>query len=314
MGMVVPMNETRPVPRRRIGSSDLYVHPLALGAATFGWTLSAGESTDILDRFVAHGGNLIDTADSYASGVSEQIIGSWMRQRKNRAEVVVATKVGHASELPGLSSPNIHAAVDASLQRLQTDVIDLLYFHGPDADVPLFESLSAVEDLVAAGKVRALGASNFSPQLLLEARVASGGGLPRIEASALEFSLLEHEAEREQRVVREGQNISLMPYFVLAHGFLGKHRGVKAADSGEVRLGRALKRANRHGAHVLHQLDEVATDFGASISAMSLAWVLHQEGVAAAAVGVDSPAELDDLMTAPQIALSRIQLGLLSDG
>ena len=305
--------EISPVARRRVGTTAIAVHPVALGGATFGWTLSAGETTDILDNFVALGGNLVDTADSYSSGVSEQVIGSWMRSRANRDAVAVATKIGHSTELPGLSSANIRQAVDASLTRLQTDYIDLLYFHRPDPDVPLIESLSAVEELITAGKVRALGASNFSPQLLLEARVASADGLPHVEAAAMEYSILHREIEPEFRPLVEAQGVSLMPYFVLAHGYLGRHRAIKSADPSDVRLRRAVEQANRHGSHVVARLDDVSRETGAGISALSLAWVLHQPSVTAAAVGVDSVSDLDELMAAAHLTLSLAQWASLSD-
>jgi aryl-alcohol dehydrogenase-like predicted oxidoreductase len=305
--------EIAPDARRRLGTTDIHVHPVALGGATFGWTLSAGETTDILDRFVALGGNLVDTADSYSSGVSEQLIGSWMRSRSNRDAVVVATKIGHSTELPGLSSVNIRQAVDASLTRLQTDYIDLLYFHDPDPNVPLIESLSAVEELIAAGKVRALGASNFSPQMLLEARVASANGLPHIEAAAMAYSVLHRDIEPEFRPAIEAQGVSLMPYFVLAHGYLGRHRALKSVDPADVRLRRAAEEANRHGAQVLARLDDVAKECGVGVAALSLAWALHQPSVTAAAVGVDSVADLEQLMAAAQLTLSHVQWSRLSD-
>lgn len=302
-----------PLVRRRIGTTEIDVHPVALGGATFGWTLSAGETAEILDRFVALGGNLIDTADAYSSGVSEQVIGSWMRNRNNRSDVVVATKVGVSTEFPGLSSSNIRQAVDASLARLQTDYIDMLYFHRPDPDVPLIESLAAVEELIAAGKVRALGASNFSPQQLLEARVASANGLPHIEALAAKYSLLHREIEAEFRPVVEAQQISLMPYFVLAHGYLGRHRSLKTADPSDVRLRRASEEATRRGSQALARLDEVAAETGLSVAALSLAWVLHQPSVTAAAVGVDSVADIDELMAAANVSLSVLHWTRLSD-
>jgi len=305
--------EIAPDARRRLGTTGIHVHPVALGGATFGWTLSSGETTDILDRFVALGGNLVDTADSYASGVGEQLIGSWMRSRSNRDAVVVATKIGQSTELPGLSSANIRQAVDASLTRLQTDYIDVLYFHAPDPDVPLIESLSAVEELIAAGKVRALGASNVTPHMLLEARVASANGLPHIEAAAMEYSILHRDIEPEFRPVIEAQGVSLMPYFVLAHGYLGRHRALKSVDPADVRLRRAAEQANRHGSHVLARLDEVAKECGVGVAALSLAWVLHQPSVTAAAVGVDSVADLEQLMAAAQLTLSLVQWARLSD-
>jgi aryl-alcohol dehydrogenase-like predicted oxidoreductase len=227
--------------------------------------------------------------------------------------VVVATKIGHSTELPGLSSVNIRQAVDASLTRLQTDYIDLLYFHDPDPNVPLIESLSAVEELIAAGKVRALGASNFSPQMLLEARVVSANGLPHIEAAAMAYSVLHRDIEPEFRPAIEAQGVSLMPYFVLAHGYLGRHRALKSVDPADVRLRRAAEEANRHGSQVLARLDDVSQECGVGVAALSLAWALHQPSVTAAAVGVDSVADLEQLMAAAQLTLSLVQWARLSD-
>ena len=296
-------------PARRIGQTEIEVYPVALGGAVFGWTLPSGRSTDLLNRFVELGGNLVDTSDSYSSGMSEQIIGKWMRERGNRDKVVVATKVGRHPEFPGLSAQNIISSVEASLERLQSDHIDLLYFHAEDPDVSLEESLSAVETLMQAGKVRALGASNFSADRLLEARIAAGSGLPRFEAIALEYSLLRRDiVEGNIAMMAIAQRMSVMPYFVLANGFLGRHRNIKSFNPSDTRARRAAQHGGRHGTHVLRILDNIAMTQGVDISTVALAWVLGRPAVGIPTAGVESLRELEALMHAPHVQLTRQQL------
>lgn len=294
---------------RSIGQTDYEVFPLALGGAVFGWTLPSGRSVDLLDRFVELGGQMVDTSDSYSSGMSEQIIGKWMRERGNRSDVVVATKVGRHPEFPGLSAGNIAEAVNASLERLQTDYIDLLYFHAEDPTTSLEESLSAVENLMQAGKVKALGASNFSADKLLEARIAAGSGLPRCEAVALEYSLMRRDiVEGNLTMTAIAQQMSIMPYFVLANGFLGRHRNIKSFNPNDTRSRRAAQHGGRHGTHVLRVLDNVAMAQGVDISTVALAWVLARPGVGVATIGAETIRELEALMHAPQIQLTRQQI------
>jgi aryl-alcohol dehydrogenase-like predicted oxidoreductase len=296
-------------PARRIGQTDIEVYPVALGGAVFGWTLPSGRSTDLLDRFVELGGNLVDTSDSYSSGMSEQIIGKWMRERGNRDNVVVATKVGRHPEFTGLSAQNIISAVNSSLERLQTDHIDLLYFHAEDESVSLEESLSAVETLMQAGKVRALGASNFSADRLLEARIAAASGLPRFEAVALEYSLMRRDiVEGNIAMMSIAQRMSVMPYFVLANGYLGRHRNIKTFNPNDTRARRAAQHGGRHGTHVLKVLDNIAMTQGVDISTIALAWVLGRPAVGIPTAGVESIRELEALMHAPQVVLTRQQI------
>jgi aryl-alcohol dehydrogenase-like predicted oxidoreductase len=268
--------------------------------------LPSGRSTDILDRFVELGGSLVETADSYSSGMSEQIIGKWMRERGNRDDVILATKVGRHAENPGLSRQSILGAVEASLERLQTDHIDLLYFHADDLTVSLEESLSTVETLIQAGKVRYIGASNFTADRLLEARIAAGTGLPRFEAVALEYSLLRRDiVEGNISLMAQAQGMSVMPYFVLANGFLGRHRNIKSFNPSDTRARRAAQHGGRHGTHVLRILDNIAMTHGVDISTVALAWVLGRPGVGIPSVGVESLRELEALMHAPEVQLSR---------
>jgi aryl-alcohol dehydrogenase-like predicted oxidoreductase len=291
--------------RRRVGGSPLEVYPIALGAANFGWRIPNGRAVEQMDRFVELGGNLIDTADSYASGGSEQTIGTWMRSRRNRDQVVIATKVGKSDANPGLSAKAIRAAVDASLERLQTDYIDLLYFHAEDPDRGIEESLNAVGELIAAGKVRALGASNFSLDALIQARVLASSGLPKFEALALEQSLVRRDVvDSTTNLALAAQGIALMPYFVLAHGFLGRYRDLKSATYEDTHLRRAFSYQGRQNSTVLRALDEVAMSHGVDIAAVAAAWSLGQPSVAAASVGVESLSELDAIMYAAELHLT----------
>ena len=300
--------ETSESLERRVGSSELTAFPLALGGAVFGWTLPSGRSTDLLDRFVELGGTFIDTADSYASGMSEQIIGKWMRERGIRDQITVSTKIGRHPDFAGLAPQTIRDAVEASLERLQTSHIDLLYFHCDDESVPLEESLAAAGDLIQSGKVRYLGASNFSAARLLEARVASARGLPRFEAVTLEYSLMRRDiVEGNLAMIAQAQSVSVMPYFALANGFLGRHRNIRSFNANDMRARRAASHAGRHGTHVLRVLDNIAMANGVDISAVAVAWVLGQPGVGIASLGAESMRELEALMHAPTILLTRSQ-------
>lgn len=294
---------------RRIGASQLEAFPIALGTGNFGWRIPGGRAIEQLDSFVELGGTLIDTADSYSSGRSEQIIGTWMRDRANRDNVVIATKVGKSDDFRGLSRTAIRGAVEASLLRLQTDCIDLLYFHAEDPKVSLEESLAAVAALIDEGKVRALGASNFSPDSLIQARVLASSGLPRFEALTLEQSLVRRDVvDSSVQMALSSQGLSLMPYFVLAHGYLGKYRDLKAAKYAETHLRRALKYQKRSNHQILRALDAVAMEHGVDISTVALAWSLAQPCVGASTVGVDNLRELEALMYAATLHLTTTQL------
>jgi aryl-alcohol dehydrogenase-like predicted oxidoreductase len=298
---------------RRVGNSPLSGFPLSLGSAVFGWTLPSGRSTDLLDRFVELGGTFIDTADSYSSGMSEQIIGNWMRERGLRDRIMVSTKIGRHPDHVGLAPRTIRDAVDASLERLQTDHIDLLYFHSDDESVPIEESLATAGDLIQLGKVRYLGASNYSAQRLMEARIASAGGMPRFEAVALEYSLMRRDiVEGNLAMIAQGQGVSIMPYFTLANGFLGRHRNIRSFTPNDIRARRASSHVGRHGTHVLRVLDNIAMAHGVEISAVALAWVLAQPGVGIPAIGPESMRELESLMHAPLVALTEAQHAELS--
>ncbi|MDA3805190.1 aldo/keto reductase [Clavibacter sp. CT19] len=306
-GLLAGGSIPHPARRRAIGDTDLRVFPLALGGNVFGWTAGAEDTAAILDRYQEAGGNFLDTADSYASGRSEHMIGSWMRERRNRDSMVVATKIGKSEDFPGLGSSRIERAVDASLSRLGTDTIDLLYFHWDDLDVPLEESLSAAGRLIASGKVRYLAASNYAAERLLHARIL--GGLydaPRFVALQTHYNLVNRAPyESDYLDVVRGQQLSVMPYFALANGFLtGKYRTRDSVREG-ARGQRAAKYLNRRGLRVLTALDEIAEQHSTSVATVALAWLLAKPSVVAPVASASRPEQVHDLVHAAHVQLSR---------
>ncbi|GAB2521775.1 aldo/keto reductase [Paramicrobacterium agarici] len=295
--------------RRLIAGTDIAVFPVALGGSVFGWTASADDTQTILDRYAAAGGNFIDTADSYASGLSEVQIGRWMKLNRNRDAMVVATKIGRHADYAGLARSTIMAAVDASLERLGTDRIDVLYLHADDPATPLEETLGAARDLIQAGKVRALGASDFPVEKLVEARILAAAGYPKLTAFETEYSLANRsDFEGDRSVVATGQGLAVMPYFALASGFLtGKYRS--RADFTETTRGsRAAAHFTRRGSRILRALDSVAAAHGVGPATIALAWLLTRRPVCAPVVSASEPDQVDALVAAPRIALSRSQL------
>lgn len=301
-----------PAPRRRVGPSDLQVFPIALSGNVFGWTADAGQSDSVLDSYVAHGGNFIDTADSYAGGRSEIIIGNWLRARSVRDRIVLATKVGKSADNPGVSARAIGAAVEASLRRLRTDRIDLLYLHIDDPEVPFEESLLAVDELVRAGKVRYFGGSDHTGDRLFEARIASAQvGVAHMVALQNQYSLMfRREYEQGLADVASALDLGVMPRFALAAGFLtGKYRSKADLDSTRrAEVGRFLTRS---GLRVLHALDAVAAEHDAAPATIALAWLLSKPRIVAPVVSASSVDHVFDLVAATDVQLTRSQLTAL---
>jgi len=295
--------------RRRIGASDLEVFPIALSGNVFGWTADASESERVLDSYVAHGGNFVDTADSYAAGRSEIIIGNWLRSRGSRDDVVLATKVGKSAEHPGLGARSLTAAVDASLRRLRTDRIDLLYLHVDDVEVPFEETLLAVDELVRAGKVRHFGGSHHTGDRLIEARIASAQlGVARMVALQNHYNLVfRREFEGGLARVAAALSLGVMPRFALASGFLtGKYRAKVDLDrTSRAEVGRYL---NRSGLRVLHALDSIAAEHDAAPATIALAWLLSKPHVVAPVVSASAVDQVFDLVAAAEVTLTRSQL------
>ena len=305
----------------RLGRSDLQVFPLCLGGNVFGWTADERQSFAVLDAYVQAGGNFIDTADSYSAfapgnvgGESEAMLGKWVAARGNRASVVLATKVGRKPDRKGLSRANIRVAVEESLERLQTDYIDLYYAHADDPDTPLEETLTTFDELITEGKVRYIAASNYTAARLERALATSDdSGLARYIALQPHYSLVEREHyEGALAELCEREGLSCVPYWALARGFLtGKYRPGTAVDS--PRAGQASKYLDDHGIRVLEALDAVAATHDTTVAAVALAWVGAQPGVAAPIASARNPEQLAEILPAAELELSSDELRELSD-
>jgi aryl-alcohol dehydrogenase-like predicted oxidoreductase len=304
----------------KIGSSDLDVSRLCLGGNVFGWTADRDTSFAILDAYVAAGGNFIDTSDSYmwripgnSGGESETIIGQWTAARGNRDDVVIATKVSSLPARPGLSKANITAAVEDSLRRLQTDRIDLYYAHKDDPEVAQEETLDAFDGLVRAGKVRALGASNFTAERLRSAlEISARDGLAAYAALQPHYNLLERaEFETELAPLLASEGLSCLPYYGLAKGFLtGKYRPGAEVDS--VRAEGARAYLDDRGVRTLAVLDEIAAGHRVPVAAVALAWLAAQPTVAAPIASARTPEQLADLLPVLDLQLTDDEVRLLS--
>ena len=308
---------------RELGTSGLMTPPLVLGGNVFGWTADKATSFRILDRFVDAGGTMIDTADVYSAwvpghqgGESESIIGEWLRGSGKRDKVLIATKVGMLDGEGGskLAPTRIAAAAEASLKRLGVDTIDLYFAHQDDEDVPQEDVLAAFDTLINAGKVRALGASNFHAARLKSALdVATREGLPHYRVLQPEYNLVSrHKFEGELEDLCVTHNIGVVPYYGLASGFLtGKYRS--HADLGKsVRGGRMTALLEGKGKAVLEAMDAVAAETGASHAQIALAWLAAQDGVIVPIASATSVAQLDELIGAWDITLTRDQLARLT--
>ena len=309
--------------KRILGNTDLQVAPLALGSNVFGWTIDEKTSFEILDAFAEAGFNFIDTADIYSNwkpgnqgGESETIIGNWLKQRGNRDQVIIATKVGGDMGLGKkcLARNYILKAVDASLKRLQTDYIDLYQSHYDDPETPQEETLETYAELIKAGKVRAIGASNFTPARLSEAlKTSSNLNLPRYQTLQPEYNLYTREAfEKELQPLCRENNIGVIPYYGLASGFLtGKYRS--EADLGKSpRGGGITKYLNERGFRILKALDEVSAELNANPAQVSLAWLMHQPTIAAPIASATSLKQLADLVKAAELKLTSATLEKLN--
>lgn len=295
--------------RRMIPGADVGVFPLAMSGKRFGSTVSDAAVGEILDAYTALGGNMVDTADAYSDGRSEQLIGDWLRRRGNRDRVVVATKVGKSAAHPGLSAAAIRASVDASLMRLGTDRIDLLYLHVDDTEVPFEETLLVVDELIRRGKVRSFGMSDHTGTRLLAARIACALlGIVPMAALQNEYSLMRRSGyEGDLARVAEQQGLAVMPRFPLAGGFLtGAYRS-RADLATSPAAAYIAPHLGRRGRRVLAVLERVAAEHGVSSGTIALAWLLSRPGVVAPVVSVSSADQLFDLMSGPEVHLTRHQ-------
>jgi aryl-alcohol dehydrogenase (NADP+) len=306
---------------RSIGTSDLAVFPLCLGGNIFGWTVDEPQSFAVLDAYAAAGGNFLDSADSYSAwipgnggGESETIIGNWMALRGNRDDIVVATKVGKLAGLTGSSPVTVRKAAEDSLRRLRTDRIDLYYAHMDDEDTPLEETLGVFGELIDAGKVRYIAASNFTaPRLAAALELARSGDLPSYVAIQPHYNLVhrdEYEGDLADLCAREG--VGCIPYFALASGFLtGKYRpGGDAVDS--PRAGGARGYLDERGIAVLAVLDVLAGSFHTTVAAVALAWLAAQPTVIAPIASARTPEQLADLLPFATLELGEPELRQLT--
>ncbi len=308
--------------KRKLGKSGIEMAPFGFGANVFGWTADKAQSYQLLDAFLAAGFNFVDTADVYSvwvpgnsGGESETILGSWMKDRKARDKVIVATKVGMAMGpgRKGLARPYIMAAVEGSLRRLQTDYIDLYQSHIDDETIPLEETLATYADLIRAGKVRAIGASNYGAARLADALALSERqGLPRYESLQLLYNLYDRspfEGAIEQFCL--ARDIGVLSYFSLASGFLtGKYRRAEDLVSAS-RGDRVRSYMNARGTRILAALDTLAAEHAASPAQIALAWILARPSITAPLASATSKTQLRDLLKATRLELGRDSLASL---
>jgi aryl-alcohol dehydrogenase-like predicted oxidoreductase len=302
------------MPSRALGRSGIEVRPLALGGNVFGWSIDAATSFRVLDAFVEAGLDLIDTADSYSAwvpgnsgGESESIIGDWLARSGKRDKVVIATKVAKWTPRKGLAPANIQAAVEDSLERLKTDHIDLYQAHADDPSVPLADTLGAFARLIEAGKVRAIGASNYSAARFAEALdVSAQHGLPRYETLQPEYNLVARkEYERELEPLIRARQIGVINYYALASGFLtGKYRNEADLGKSAARGPRVGTYLNGHGLRVLAALDDVARRLSATPAQVALAWLIARPGISAPIASATSVAQVEELAAAVTLKLS----------
>lgn len=306
--------------KRPVGNSGLHVAPLALGGNVFGWTADEATSFRILDAFVDAGGSMIDTADVYSAwapghkgGESEEVIGRWLRRDPSkRDKVVIATKVGF---MAGLKPETIGPACDASLQRLGIETIDIYYQHKDDESVPLADSLKTFDDQAKAGKIRAIGLSNFAPDRLAEACIiARVDGFPAVSALQPWYNMVERDKyEGALRDVAVKESLAVFPYYSLANGFLtGKYRAREDLDKSPRGL-RNIGYLEGKGPKVLSALDEVAAETGAPLASIALAWTMAQPTITAPIASATSLEQVNELIAALSLELTPAQLERLEE-
>lgn len=307
--------------KRELGRSGIAIAPLVFGGNVFGWTADEARSFELLDRFVERGFNAIDTADVYSSwgpglsgGESETVLGNWLAKRGRRDDIVLMTKVGMWDARKGLSANNIQQAVEDSLKRLRTDYLDVYFAHIDDEEVPLEETLGAFAKLIEAGKVRAIGASNYSAERLRRALVVSEEqGLPRYELIQPLYNLYDRaDFENELAAVATEHELGVVSYFSLASGFLtGKYQSAEDLE-GSARGGFLGKYFDERGKKILNELLAVSDELSVKPAQVALAWLLAQPALTAPIASATRQEQLDEILGAanlvlPESALSRLQ-------
>jgi aryl-alcohol dehydrogenase-like predicted oxidoreductase len=308
--------------KRTLGNSSIQVAPLVFGGNVFGWTADEATSFSLLDAFADAGLNFIDTADVYSAwvpgnrgGESETIIGKWFARTGRRDQIVLATKVGKLGSRAGLSAGNIQAAVEDSLRRLQTDYIDVYFSHFDDEQTPFAETLGAYERLIDAGKVRVIGASNFSGARLTEAlQTSRDNGLPDYQVIQPEYNLYDRAAyETDLEPVVLAQRVGVVCYYGLASGFLsGKYRS-RDDLSKSARGGKVEAYLNERGFAILEALDQVADRHECASASVALAWLIARPGITAPIASATSVKQMEGLVAAAHLTLSDADLRLLND-
>ncbi len=296
--------------RTVLGESGLRVFPLILGGAEFGWHVDLAASHAILDAYYERGGNGLNTSDAYASGRSEHILGQWMRSRGVRDDIVLGVRVGTGPDHPGLGSVNLIRAVEASLTRLQTDCIDVLYLDASgDAATSLEDILATAEWLIDAGKVRALGSFGMTAAQLVESRILASAGYPRMTVLDVPYNVLRRqELDGDLRLVAGAQGIAVTPSQALEHGYLaGAHRD-RALIGPTVRGSQLVASMNRRGSRTLRALDKIGAELSIPTAAVAIAWLLSQRIVAAPIVSVYAVQHVDELVQGVGARLSRAHL------
>ena len=309
--------------KRELGRSGIFINPIVFGGNVFGWAIDEKTSFNVLDAYVDNGFDAIDTADVYSAwahggvgGQSETIIGNWLKKGGKRDKVVIATKVGKpmGEGKKGLSKKYITQAVEDSLKRLQTDYIDLYQSHDDDKETPLSETLETYTDLIKQGKVRAIGASNYTGDRLKQAlEISDASGLAAYQTLQPEYNLYErqdYEADLEE--VCKTYNLGVIPYFSLASGFLtGKYRS--EADFKKSQRGHGIQKyLNKRGFSILEALDEVATTYNTTQASVALAWLLARPSITAPIVSATSIAQLQSFINATQLSFDKQTIDLLN--
>jgi len=311
--------------KRELGNSGIKLYPLAFGGNVFGWTVTESMSFTLLDAFVEAGFSLIDTADVYSrwvpghtGGESETIIGKWLKRSGKRKKVVIATKVGKemGPDRKGLSKSYIMRAVEDSLQRLQTDYIDLYQSHADDPEIPLEETLEAYAQLIREGKVRTIGASNSTPERLAQAlQVSENEGYPAYQSLQPLFNLYDRaDYEKELEPLCREKGLGVISYFSLASGFLtGKYRS-EADIANSSRRDMVKKYLNERGLRILRALDRVAQQYEVTLATVALAWLINRPGITAPIASATNLDQLSELIEATKFKLNPASIALLNQG
>lgn len=296
--------------RVALGESGLHAFPLMLGGAEFGWHIDPAASHRVLDAYRAHGGNAVMTSDGFSAGRSEYIIGRWLAQRADRDEIVLSVRVGTHPDNPGLGSVNLIRAVEASLTRLGTDHIDLLYLDASaDTTTRLEDTLATAEWLIESGKVRALGAHGHTAAQLVEARILASAGYPRMTVLDVPYNVLRRkDLDGDLRLVVGAQNIAVTPSQALEHGFLAGLLRTRGAAGHSVRGSQLAANLNRRGTRTLKALDRVGDELSIPTAAVAIAWLLAQRVVAAPIVSVFAESHIEELVQGVGAPLSRAHM------